>query len=148
MPVEEMKTIDEGQGIKLVENKVRADQKDKPEIEKRKSKRAHWAWPVGLAFAGIGTAAAILLRGCWHSNMSWPTRAEDEHGHYSYQVCMNCGVKRLFDERSFRGYGPYDYDLHELIARERLARRRRMEEAALTKPTPHVDEPVTRKDEE
>lgn len=107
-----------------------------------------WTLPVSIALAGLGTAATLLLRGCWHRNMSWPTRAEDEHGHYSYQVCMNCGVKRLFDERAFRGYGPYDYDLHELIARERLARRRRMEEAALTKPTPQVDEPVTRKDEE
>ena len=104
--------------------------------EHQHRRRTHWIWPLGIAAAGIGAAATVLLRGCWHNNMSWPVRAEDEHGDYSYQVCMNCGVKRLFDERTFRAFGPYDYDLHELIARERLERRRRMEHAALSKPVP------------
>ncbi|HWR35438.1 MAG TPA: hypothetical protein VN622_06155 [Clostridia bacterium] len=51
----------------------------------------------------------------------------EEAGEYSYQVCVECGVKRLFDERLFRGYGSYGYDLHDLIARDRLQRRKRME---------------------
>ena len=29
----------------------------------------------------------------------------------------------LFDEKKFRGYGPYGYDVKELIAREQAARR-------------------------
>ena len=33
-------------------------------------------------------------------------------------------MKRLFDPKSFRGYGPYSYDLRELIARDRGRRMR------------------------
>jgi hypothetical protein len=44
--------------------------------------------------------------------MSWPVRAQ---GH-SYQVCTGCGIKRLFDEKAFRAYGPFSYDLNRLIA--------------------------------
>lgn len=47
--------------------------------------------------------------------MSWPVRYQD----YSYQVCLGCGIKRLFDEKSFRSYGPFSYDLNQLIAREK-----------------------------
>ena len=47
--------------------------------------------------------------------MSWPVRAQE----YSYQVCLGCGIKRLFDEKSFRAYGPYSYDLNRLMAHER-----------------------------
>jgi hypothetical protein len=46
--------------------------------------------------------------------MSWPVRSQG----YSYQVCLGCGIKRLFDEQSFRAYGPYGYDLNRLIAAE------------------------------
>ena len=81
-----------------------------------------WAWPFSIAAAGIGTAAVVLLRGCWHMHMSWPTRYDD---HYSYRVCTECGIKRLFDPESFRGYGPYSYDLKELIARDRARRMKR-----------------------
>jgi len=35
---------------------------------------------------------------------------------YSYQVCLNCGAMRLFDEKAFRAYGPVRYDLNALIA--------------------------------
>ena len=80
-----------------------------------------WAWPLSIVAAGVGTAAVVLLRGCWHSHMSWPTRYDD---HYSYRVCTDCGIKRLFDPKSFRGYGPYSYDLRELIARDRARRMR------------------------
>ena len=47
--------------------------------------------------------------------MSWPVRAQD----HSYQVCLGCGIKRLFDEQVFRAYGPYSYDLHRLLAWDR-----------------------------
>ncbi|HET7209456.1 MAG TPA: hypothetical protein VFI95_22965 [Terriglobales bacterium] len=60
-------------------------------------------------------AAVAVLRGCWHQKMSWPVRYQD----YSYQVCLGCGIKRLFDEKSFRSYGPFSYDLNQLIAREK-----------------------------
>jgi hypothetical protein len=55
----------------------------------------------------------LVLRGCWHRKMSWPVRYQS----YSYQVCLGCGIKRLFDEKSFRAYGPFSYDLNRLIAR-------------------------------
>jgi hypothetical protein len=94
-----------GEGHRLVEGEVRT----------RPRRHIHWIWPVGLLAAGVGGAAAWLLRGCWHTHMGWPIR----EGEYSYQVCTGCGIKRLFDEKTFRGYGPYGYDLRELIARAR-----------------------------
>jgi hypothetical protein len=33
-----------------------------------------------------------------------------------YQVCLACGVKRLFDEKRFCSFGPFRHDLNELIA--------------------------------
>ena len=92
--------------------------------------RWKWALPLGIGLAGLASAAAVLFRGCWHGNMSWPVRASDEHGDFSYQPCNDCGIMRLFDERTFRGYGPYGYELHALIAHERLLRRQRMQRAA------------------
>jgi len=50
--------------------------------------------------------------------MSWPIRVQE----HSYQVCLGCGIKRLFDESSFQAYGPYNYDLNRLIAWERSQR--------------------------
>ena len=78
--------------------------------------------------ASLGSLAAFMLRGCWHTHTSWPIRVEDEWTggeEFSYQVCTGCGIKRLYDERTFHAYGPYGYDLHELIALERAARLRR-----------------------
>jgi hypothetical protein len=43
--------------------------------------------------------------------MSWPVRSA---GH-SYQVCLGCGAKRLFDEDAFQSYGPYSYELQRLV---------------------------------
>ena len=43
--------------------------------------------------------------------MSWPIRVQE----HSYQVCLGCGIKRLFDEQAFRSFGPYSYDLQHLI---------------------------------
>jgi hypothetical protein len=92
---------------------------DSDEAEKsEKSRKSRWLWPAGVVATGLAGAALVLLRGCWHRKMSWPVRAQ---GH-AYQVCLNCGVKRLFDEKNFRSYGPFRYDLNELIAWHRLQR--------------------------
>jgi hypothetical protein len=76
--------------------------------------KSRWLWPLGFLATGLAGAALVLLRGCWHGKMSWPVRYQG----YSYQVCLGCGIKRLFDEEAFRAYGPYSYDLDRLIAVE------------------------------
>jgi len=68
-----------------------------------------------MVATGLGAAGVVILRGCWHGKMSWPVRFKD----HSYQVCLGCGIKRLFDEEAFRAYGPYSYDLNRLVARNR-----------------------------
>ncbi|HTR23545.1 MAG TPA: hypothetical protein VMI10_06135 [Terriglobales bacterium] len=80
-----------------------------------KPRKSNWFWPLGVAATGAAGILLLALRGCWHRRMSWPVRAQ---GH-SYQVCLGCGVKRLFDEKSFCSYGPFRYDLNELIAWKR-----------------------------
>jgi hypothetical protein len=91
----------------------------------RMKKIPRWLFPLGLAAAGLGAAGTVILRGCWHRNLSWPIR----HGDYAYQVCNDCGVVRLFDEKAFRPYGPYGYNVDELIAIERAKHMRRIKEA-------------------
>jgi len=86
--------------------------------EESKKKKSRWLWPLGVTATGLTGAAVVLLRGCWHSKMSCPIRA---HG-VAYQVCPGCGIKRLFDEKAFCGYGPYRYDLNGLIAWDRAHR--------------------------
>lgn len=78
------------------------------------SKKSSWWWP-GVVATTLAGAAAMAFRGCWHSRMSWPV---GEHG-YSYQVCLSCGAKRLFDEKRFCAYGPFRYDLNQLILWQR-----------------------------
>ncbi len=80
-----------------------------------KTQKSRWKWSLGLMATGFAGAAVVALRGCWHGKMSWPVRSQG----YSYQVCMGCGIKRLFDEEVFRAYGPYSYDLARLIAWDR-----------------------------
>ncbi|HTR65785.1 MAG TPA: hypothetical protein VMH85_08435 [Terriglobales bacterium] len=75
------------------------------------NRRSRWLWPASLLTTGLAGAAVVLFRGCWHRRMSWPVRAQDR----SYQVCLGCGIKRLFDETAFQAYGPYSYDLNRLI---------------------------------
>ncbi len=75
-------------------------------------KQSRWLWPLGVLATGLAGAAVVALRGCWHRKMSWPIRVQE----HSYQVCLGCGIKRLFDEEAFRPYGPYSYDLNRLIA--------------------------------
>ncbi|MGA2695574.1 MAG: hypothetical protein ABSE92_05910 [Terriglobales bacterium] len=67
---------------------------------------------------GIAAASVVVFRGCWHRKLSWPIRSQ---GH-SYQVCLGCGIKRLFDEKTFQAYGPYSYDLTRLIERAKESR--------------------------
>lgn len=79
---------------------------------------------------GMAGVALLLLRGCWHRKMSWPVRMQG----CAYQVCLDCGVKRLFDEKNFRSYGPFRYDLNELIASQRLPRPPAKPKAAQQRP--------------
>jgi hypothetical protein len=95
-------------------------------------KKAGWLWP-GVLATGLAGMALVALRGCWHRKMSWPVRIQG----YAYQVCLGCGVKRLFDEERFRAYGPYSYDLNKLIAWSRKGR------AAETPAPPHVERPAS-----
>jgi len=84
-----------------------------------KQRKISWWWP-GIVVTGLVGAASMAIRGCWHSRMSWPLGV---HG-YSYQVCLNCGAMRLFDERTFTAYGPVRYDLNALIAWEKSGKGR------------------------
>ena len=96
-----------------------AQEKEKKSQEQKsqkqdKGKKSGWKVPFGLVATGVAGAAVLVLRGCWHRKMSWPVRYQD----HSYQVCLGCGIKRLFDEKAFRAYGPYSYDLNRLIAKD------------------------------
>jgi hypothetical protein len=75
-------------------------------------KKSRWKVPLGLMATGVAGAAVLVFRGCWHRKMSWPVRYQQ----HSYQVCLGCGIKRLFDEKSFCAYGAYSYDLNKLIS--------------------------------
>jgi hypothetical protein len=77
-----------------------------------KETKSRWKVPIGLVATGVAGAAVLLFRGCWHRKMSWPVRSQN----HTYQVCLGCGIKRLFDEKSFRAFGPFSYDLNRLIA--------------------------------
>ncbi|HSZ64314.1 MAG TPA: hypothetical protein VK828_21125 [Terriglobales bacterium] len=81
------------------------------------TRKSSWWWP-GVVVTTLAGAAAMAFRGCWHSRMSWPI---GEQG-YSYQVCLSCGAKRLFDEKTFCAYGPFRDDLNQLIVWRRSTR--------------------------
>jgi hypothetical protein len=98
----------------MLKAEVRIPMDQASERQPEKPRRS-WLWPVGAVAAGVTGAALVLVRGCWHRKMSWPLRIEG----CSYQVCLGCGVKRLFDEQTFRSYGPFSYDLEKLLAWER-----------------------------
>jgi hypothetical protein len=83
-----------------------------------KSRGSRWLWPAGIAATSLAGVFLFALRGCWHRRMSWPVRMQG----YAYQVCLGCGVKRLFDEKRFCSYGPFRYDLNELIVWEKARR--------------------------
>ncbi len=88
-------------------------QQERPE----KLKKSSWWWP-GVVASSLAGAALVAFRGCWHGKMSWPIGVQG----YSYQVCLACGAKRLFDEKTFAAYGPFRYDLNELTAWEGSAK--------------------------
>ena len=81
-------------------------------------KKSRWKVPLGIMATGVAGAAVLVLRGCWHRKMSWPVRYQE----HSYQVCLGCGIKRLFDEKLFRDYGPYSYDLNRIISEHEAKR--------------------------
>lgn len=108
---------------------MEAEEKDQQDPNPKKTKRSRWLWPMGLLATGMA-GAAVVLRGCWHSKMSWPVRSQG----CAYQVCTGCGIKRLFDEDAFRGFGPYSYDLQRLMAYERA---RRLKNQPQTPPGEH-----------
>ena len=97
-----------------------------------KSKKTNWRWPFGVMATGLAGVAVVALRGCWHRRMSWPVRGQG----YAYQVCLGCGAKRLFDEEKFRAYGPFRYELNELIALSRAAKGKKSA-------PPHVERPAS-----
>ncbi len=47
------------------------------------------------------------LFGCWHSEMSRPFSSE---GH-TYKVCLSCGARRQFDNRTWETRGSFYYGL-------------------------------------
>ena len=89
--------------------------------ERRGNRKYGWLWPVGVMATSLAGVVLVALRGCWHRKMSWPVRGQG----YAYQVCLGCGAKRLFDEEHFRAYGPWGYDLNEMIARSKAAQAER-----------------------
>jgi hypothetical protein len=103
-----------------------------------KKNKARRLWPLGLLATGVAGAAVMVLRGCWHGKMSWPIRIQE----HSYQVCLSCGIKRLFDEKNFRAYGPYSYDLNRLINWEKAKRESKGIEIEM-RPSEVLDAPST-----
>jgi hypothetical protein len=89
-------------------------EQEKPE----KHRKSNWWWPAEAVVNSVAGAVVVAFRGCWHGHLSWPVTVQG----YSYRVCLSCGAKRLFDENTFIGYGPFRYDLNELIALEKTAR--------------------------
>jgi hypothetical protein len=64
-------------------------------------------------------ARALVFGGCRHKKMGWPIWL----GGHAYRVCLDCGIKRLFDEERLRGYGPYSYDLFGREGSKELGKR-------------------------
>jgi hypothetical protein len=100
-------------------------EQQKPE----KLKKSSWWWP-GVVASSLAGAAVVAFRGCWHGKMGWPIGGQG----YSYQVCLSCGAKRLFDEKTFSAYGPFRYDLDELTAWERSTKPNAHPEADVSQP--------------
>jgi hypothetical protein len=88
-----------------------------PKFEKidRKARISAWFWPLALASTRVAGVSLLAFRGCWHRRIGWPVRMQD----HSYQVCLECGAKRLFDEKKFRSYGPFRHDLNEFDRMEK-----------------------------
>jgi hypothetical protein len=59
----------------------------------------------------LKAARALAFGACRHRRMGWPIWL----GGRSYRVCLDCGIQRLFDEGTLRGYGPYSYQIHGVL---------------------------------
>jgi len=70
----------------------------------------------------LKAAQTLVFGGCFHRKMGWPIWL----GGQSYRVCMDCGIKRLFDEKTLREYGPYSYQIHDLLGRTNEAGKRQL----------------------
>jgi hypothetical protein len=83
-----------------------------------KPRKSSWWWPAEAVANSLAGAVVVAFRGCWHGHLGWPVTVQG----YSYRVCLSCGAKRLFDENTFIAYGPFRYDLNELIAFEKSSK--------------------------
>jgi hypothetical protein len=75
---------------------------------------------IAAVFQAIKMRAALFpmgsfFAGCRHKVVGWPIR--DTVLPCSYQVCLACGKKRIFDENNFTASGPFGHDLAELLKR-------------------------------
>src|SRR2546429_7222190 len=88
-------------------------EQQKPE----KLKKSSWWWP-GVMASSLAGAAVLAFRGCWHGKMSWPIGGQGD----LYQVCLSCGAKRPFDQKTFSPYWPVPLYLDQLPPLERSTR--------------------------
>jgi hypothetical protein len=88
-----------------------AKQEKSENDEPEKLAKSNW-WRAGIVANNLAGVVVTAFRGCWHSQLSWPVCVKG----CSYQVCLSCGAKRLFDENTFSAYGRFRYDLDECPA--------------------------------
>ena len=67
-----------------------------------------------LLWSIFKAARQLVFGGCRHKKMGWPIWL----GGHAYQVCLECGMKRLFDEDKLHGYGPYSHQIRDLLPPE------------------------------
>ena len=80
----------------------------------RKTGPSRLKWVAENSLKSIFKAARTLLfGGCRHKKMGWPLWV----GGYAFRVCLDCGIKRLFDEERWRCYGSYSYHIDDLLGR-------------------------------
>jgi hypothetical protein len=70
---------------------------------------------VRAAVLHVNEVVGYLFTSCRHKTLGWPIR--DRVLSCSYQVCLECGRKRLFDEQKFLAYGGFANDLADLLER-------------------------------
>jgi hypothetical protein len=99
-----MVKAEESSGDVMINAAQEKPEKDEPE----KLAKSNW-WRAGVVANNLAGVVVTAFRGCWHSHLSWPVCVKG----CSYQVCLSCGAKRLFDESTFSAYGRFRYDLNE-----------------------------------
>jgi hypothetical protein len=75
---------------------------------------------TGAAVLHVTEVAEYLFTSCRHKTLGLPI--QDRVSSCSYQVCLECGKKRLFDEKKFLAYGGFGNDLAGLLARSATKR--------------------------